>query len=219
VRPYYDDGRGIVIFNADCRDVLPTLAKGSVDLVLTDPPYGTGKLSVNYNGLDKHDSWTWDEWIDIPMLGCPQIYFAPPNQLNGFDRLLVAVKTQTTCVKNVSPRYGAQFIVVKGKLPNTYELDWCQYTPVYGGVHPTEKSLHLMRWLVLVGSVGAQTILDPFMGSGTTLVAAKTLGRRAIGIEISEEYCRIAVQRLQQEVLPMDESAVTEEQSEMEVSA
>ena len=62
-------------------------------------------------------------------------------------------------------------------------------------LHPTEKPLTLMK--DLIGANYAHTILDPFMGSGTTLRAAKDLGRQAIGIELSEEYCRIAVDRLQ----------------------
>ena len=69
-------------------------------------------------------------------------------------------------------------------------------------VHPTQKPISLMKWCLDFFS-DAQTILAPFMGSGTTLRAAKDLGRRAIGIEIEERYCEIAAQRLAQEVLPL----------------
>jgi DNA modification methylase len=68
--------------------------------------------------------------------------------------------------------------------------------------HPTQKPVELMAWCIGFFP-DAQTILDPFMGSGTTLRAAKDLGRRAIGIEIEERYCAIAVERLRQEVLPL----------------
>ena len=67
--------------------------------------------------------------------------------------------------------------------------------------HPTPKPIGWMTWAVNLGSRESDTILDPFMGSGTTLRAAKDLGRRAIGIEIEEKYCEIAARRLQQEVL------------------
>jgi DNA modification methylase len=66
--------------------------------------------------------------------------------------------------------------------------------------HPTEKPLPLMRWCLTL-CPDAQTILDPFAGSGTTLVAAKLEGRKAIGIEINERYCEIAASRLAQGVL------------------
>ena len=72
-----------------------------------------------------------------------------------------------------------------------------------GKQHPTQKPLSLMRWCVLI-CPDVQSILDPFMGSGTTLVAAKQLGRRAIGIEIERKYCDIAIERLRQDVLPLE---------------
>jgi len=72
-------------------------------------------------------------------------------------------------------------------------------------VHPTQKPVPLMRWcLTLVPK--AQTILDPFMGSGTTLVAAKLENRKAVGIEISEKYCELAANRLRQKVLNFEET-------------
>jgi len=67
-------------------------------------------------------------------------------------------------------------------------------------IHPTQKPIALMHWCLSLAD-NPQTILDPFMGSGTTLRAAKDLGRKAIGIEINEQYCEIAVNRLRQEVL------------------
>lgn len=70
--------------------------------------------------------------------------------------------------------------------------------------HPTQKPIKLMKWcLSFRWTKDCHTILDPFMGSGTTLRAAKDLGRRAIGIEINEKYCEIAAKRLEQEVLPL----------------
>jgi len=195
IKPYHQEEAG-VIWCADCRDILPKLPK--VDLVLTDPPYNTGKLITNLKSKIswKQDTWKWDKEIDSFDFICPSITFVPPNKIKDFDRLLVAVKNQTSCSRNVSPRYGCQFLVVKGKLPLTFELDWFQYDPVYNGIHPTEKSLKLMKWLVRLGSLKNQVILDPFLGSGTTAIAAKELNRKFIGIEIDEEYCRIAVRRL-----------------------
>jgi len=70
-----------------------------------------------------------------------------------------------------------------------------------GRSHPNQKPVSLMAYLA--SKHPAQTILDPFMGSGTTLRAAKDLGRSCIGIELEEKYCAIAVQRLRQEVLPL----------------
>eukprot|EP00919_Chromeraceae_sp_WS-2016_P011436 GHVR01026694.1.p2 GENE.GHVR01026694.1~~GHVR01026694.1.p2 ORF type:complete len:119 (-),score=22.53 GHVR01026694.1:329-685(-) len=72
--------------------------------------------------------------------------------------------------------------------------------------HPCPKPLKLFAWLIRKATGEGDTILDPFMGSGTTLRAAKDLGRKAIGIEIEEKYCEIAAKRLAQEVLPFDDA-------------
>lgn len=71
-------------------------------------------------------------------------------------------------------------------------------------LHPNEKPESLMARLILLCSDAGQLILDSFAGSGTTLLAAKKLGRRAIGIEIEERYCEIAARRLAQQVLPLE---------------
>jgi site-specific DNA-methyltransferase (adenine-specific) len=73
-------------------------------------------------------------------------------------------------------------------------------TPQNNG-HPCPKPILLFKWLMTAASNEAAIILDPFLGSGTTAVAAKQLGRKFIGIEIEEKYCRIAVDRLRQGVL------------------
>ena len=73
--------------------------------------------------------------------------------------------------------------------------------------HPCPRPLNGMKYLVECFCPPSGLVVDPFMGSGTTLVAAKDLGRRAIGIEIEERYCEIAAKRLAQEVLPLTEAA------------
>ena len=77
----------------------------------------------------------------------------------------------------------------------------CPITPQPEMEHPTPKPEQVMRWLVTQSTEIGDLVLDPFMGSGTTLVAAKNLGRRAIGIEIEERYCEIAAKRLSQGIL------------------
>lgn len=89
----------------------------------------------------------------------------------------------------------------------------CPNVPNAERKHPTEKPLNLLRQIMQ--AVPGSVALDPFMGSGTTLVAAKQLGRRAIGIEIEEKYCEIAAKRLSQEMLVFDEPAPPIEQADL----
>ena len=73
------------------------------------------------------------------------------------------------------------------------------YNAFNGQEHPTQKPLEIMEWIVGIAPPG--TVLDPYAGSGTTLVAAKSLNRKAIGVECVERYCEVAANRLRQEVL------------------
>jgi site-specific DNA-methyltransferase (adenine-specific) len=88
----------------------------------------------------------------------------------------------------------------KGRRPNGFT--WNNATEENG--HPCPKPLPVIKWIVSRVSLEGETIIDPFMGSGTTLRAAKDLGRKAIGIEIEERYCEIAAKRMSQEVMNFD---------------
>lgn len=208
--PYYED-EAVTIYNADCREVLPELERESVDLVLTDPPYGIGKRWVGGESANhgwaraaKDKDWrnAWDaEPADIePLLslGHEQIIWGGNHfSLPASRGWLVWVKPE------------------RGFTLSEAEVAWTSRDTVmrvisaprsdYGREHPTQKPLQVMQWcLRQPWTVDMQMILDPFMGSGTTLLAAKNLNRKAIGIEVNEAYCALAVQRLAQGVLPLE---------------
>ena len=196
-RPYYER-EGIVIYNADCRDIFPHLPQ--VDLVLTDPPYGIGIASNPFR--QKHEKNEWDnEPVDKELLlsyiskGRFAIvwggnYFGLP----AHQKFLVWDKEQPEDFSSAMCEQAWTNIPGPAKLFRRRVIGYFKQ-------HPTQKPSELMSWCIQQ-TLEAQTILDPFMGSGTTLVAAKELGRKAIGIEIEERYCEIAAKRLSQEVIP-----------------
>lgn len=210
--PYYQD-EWATIYHADCREVLPLLPK--VDLVLTDPPYGIslntdtrrfsggnnaarrgkgrqdGPIIGDHSSFDpsfllavgrRHIIWGWNHFADrLPSGAC-----------------LVWLK-----------RYDDAF----GTFLSDAEIAWmskgcgvyCRRDLSNNSItgeraHPTQKPVGLMKWC-LSFFPNVEITMDPFMGSGTTLRAAKDLGLRSIGIEIEERYCAIAVERLRQESL------------------
>jgi site-specific DNA-methyltransferase (adenine-specific) len=207
VKPYYDDPvSGITIYHGDCREILPTL---KADVVVTDPPYGLGDV-MHRPGLGYQWSKLWGE-------GAPEWDREAPTFLRelvgGFATAIVWGGNHF----DLPPTRGwlVWDKIVRSFSSGHCELAWTSIEqPIRafsyshgqlaseGKLHPTQKPLPLMRWCL--GFVPVGTILDPFMGSGTTLVAAKLEGRRAIGIEIEERYAEIAAKRLAQGVLNFD---------------
>ena len=124
--------------------------------------------------------------------------------------ILIMYKTNPIPAKNNHYLHDLEYVVMM-RPPSSYFFcdDYNLMSKLHtttvgnGKVHPAEKPISIISKYLRVSCPKDGTILDPFMGSGTTLVAAKNLGRKAIGIEIEEKYCEIAVNRLRQEVLPL----------------
>lgn len=205
--PYYDHG-GITIYHGDCREILPEI---EADAVVTDPPYGIGDKWAKSAMVGKNGSsrlWgkgeTWDdstaceiitqisEKYDEAIIWGGNYYPLPPSRC-----WLIWDKVQKFSGADAELAWtsldGPVRVYRKSRI-DAYQNDGDLK------VHPTQKPTGLMAWCL--GMTKGETILDPFMGSGTTLRAAKDLGRKAIGIEIEEKYCEIAANRLAQEVLP-----------------
>ena len=225
VKPYYEDtASGIVIYHCDCREVLPTLEP--VDLVLTDPPYEMvakgGGIGARRDYMKSIEGFT-DGGFDISLLRgfSNWICFGSKEQIPkliaeaGDKRWMLVTwnKPNPTPLTNANYLPDTEYIVhafTPGRLFGDYR-DKARYIvwPVEknGFDHPNVKPLAVVCKMMRLGSQAGDLILDPFMGSGTTLRAAKDLGRRAIGIEIEERYCEIAANRLRQGVLFGSESA------------
>ena len=248
---------GITLYCADCRDVLPLLEKGSVDLVLTDPPYGhttDGSLQQRWEAVlgwqdgkgvyreENHHSaliandgieaneliqWFFPQAARLLRPGCccccccccggPDPQFArwslwldksiPFKQMvvwdkgpmgmgwhyrRSYETVLVAQQPGAAC-KWFGGRATENII-----RPGDYGIRKIIPSATQ---HPTEKPPQLAEHFVNIHSERGDLVLDPFAGSGTTGRACKDLGRRCIMIEIEEKYCRIAAERLRQEVL------------------
>ena len=215
MKPYYEHG-GITIYHGDCRDILPTL--DPVDLVLTDPPYGKS-LTNHSAGKDRRLGSYEITGDDSPFIGeftldylseFPRIAFAPSAKpwIGKWDQVLVWDKGPAVGGGGDYQRYWkmsfeliqvSKLGVLQGQRDQAVLRYWVG--PMDSLLHPAQKPIALLRYLIQ--KTEFQTILDPFMGSGTTLRAAKDLNRKAIGIEIEEKYCEIAAKRLSQEVMPV----------------
>ena len=214
MKPYYQEG-GITIYHGDCRGILPQLDV-KVDLVLTDPPYGmawNGKITAGKNGHSPNQkSSNYGATVvddDKPFDPSPFINY-PEVIMWGFHHFSSRLPEGSVLawVKRNDEGYGtflsdADLAWMKGGCGVYCFRDMSLYGETLNKYHPTQKPIPLIKWCLGL-KPKAQTILDPFMGSGTTLVAAKILGRKAIGIEIEEKYCEIAAKRLMQSVMNLE---------------
>ena len=205
MKPYYDHN-GITIYHGDCLEIMPHLEP--VDLVLTDPPYGIERFNKGFgytrfkgHGVEKAGiSWNQkpsDETFKLLKSKGKYLVIWGANNFSLFPNEYFLVWDKEQTVDNFASAELAFTNICPAKVFR-YSIHKHNKRIIS---HPTEKPVSLMKWCIkLCKTSGA--VLDPFMGSGTTLVAAKELGRKAIGIEIEEKYCEIAVRRLAQEVLP-----------------
>lgn len=198
--PYYSD-EYVTLYHGDCREITEWL---SADVLMTDPPYGLGdKLSggwAKHWGLHEYGGLSWDAEAPAIVPTLPERfddsviwggnYFPLPLSRGWlvWDKIL---RNFTSGVCELAWTSLDQpikaFNYSHGQLANE------------GKEHPTQKPADLMAWCIEFMPPG--TVADPFAGSGSTLVAAKRLGRKAIGVELDERYCEIAAKRLAQGVL------------------
>ena len=179
----------------DCLEVMPTL--GKVDAILTDPPYGIGITKSNRLATSRGlggKSWD-DEAADLGWLvpdGIPAIVWGG----NYFD--LPPTRAPLVWDKNNAGRDFADFEMAWTNLDMVARRIAFRPMNMDGGkLHPTQKPIKVMKWC-LGFLPDAETILDPFLGSGTTLVACAKLGRKGIGIELDPDYFEIACRRVEE---------------------
>jgi DNA modification methylase len=233
VKPYFENN-SVTLYLGDCRDILPTLPKASVHLIVTDPPYGV-KWRSNMRA-ERFDFIAWDGDADAAIAG---LELAVPILANNrhiyvFGRYELGIPLLRSRVEliwdkqlhgagDLTMPYGPQheyiqFALVRrnrdGPTVHSGELagrlrrgSILSFEKVNGAVmrHPTEKPVPLLRELIEMSSRIGETVLDPFAGVGSTLVAAQLEGRKSIGIELEEKYCAIAAERLAQSVMVFDD--------------
>lgn len=223
IRPYYEHA-GITIYHGDAREIVPQLGSG---VIVSDPPYNVGYHYAGYSdNLSRED---YQELLSV-CLRVPSVVIHYPEDLVALSWTLEEIPAKMVAwvypsntarqwrgiawfgidpdfsrasqeYKNPNDKRIAERIA-QGERARLY--DWWQVNQVKNVSgektdHPCQIPISLMERILMI--TPSDTIIDPFMGSGSTLVAAKRLGRRAIGIEIDLRYCEIAKERLAQDCL------------------
>jgi DNA modification methylase len=206
--PYYDED-GITIYHGDCA----TIGWPTADVLVTDPPYGIAYRSNQMRqtlarSIVGDDDTSLRDWVLHRWKGPALVFGTWKRPAPHGTRQVLIWDTKGALGMGAldlpwKPAHQQIYVIGSG-FQGHRGTDVLRHAPVQsmaynGRVHPHQKPLGLM--LDLIDKCPSGVVIDPFAGSGSTLVAAKQLGRRAIGIEIEEKYCEIAVQRLAQGVL------------------
>ena len=205
MKPYFQEG-DITIYNSDCRDVLPHV--GRFDLCLTDPPYGIGASKMTLgNGLRVVERGDADWDAERPSVAIFTLARAVcKNSVvwggNYFADILGASRGWLVWDKGTGDNDYADCELAWSDLDTVvkkYFRSWVGVNAKESAdpdrFHPTQKPVELMLWCIQKAK-NPQSVIDPFLGSGTTLVACKKLGIRGVGIEREEKYCELAVKRI-----------------------
>lgn len=209
---------GCTLILGNCLDVLPTL--GKVDAVVTDPPYGVNL--GEYTGTSRYKNKPYASFDDTPeyiktvcvpaIVKCLEISkrlsMTPGNRCMFMYPQPADIGIWYNPASTNRGRWGFSYANAfiyyygadphnsgNGMIPNSLS-GACD--SIAGIDHPCPKPLNFMKWLVRRTSLDGETVLDPFMGSGTTLVACAKMGRKGIGIELDEKYFDIACKRVEQ---------------------
>jgi site-specific DNA-methyltransferase (adenine-specific) len=217
MKKYYEDSL-VTIYHADCIDALNEI--GEVDCIVTDPPYGidggnggTSKLRGKGNYSSDFDDtpeyiksvvvkalFEVAKWKTLALTpGCKNISAYPPADSFGAFVYPSSNGMQRFGMADCNPILFYGWHYLQGKAP----LPCCKITsesPEKNG-HPCPKPEKAWSWLVQKVATKDMIVLDPFMGSGTTMRVCKDNGIKSIGIEMNEKYCEIAAKRMSQEVL------------------
>jgi site-specific DNA-methyltransferase (adenine-specific) len=227
IQPYFED-ETVTLYHGDCLEVLPTLAADSVHVIVTDPPYGQDYLSNRGGEHQRIAGDDGSLNVPLALTKACRVLrrgrhayvFGPASLVDGAP-LAAAVELiwdkQIVGMGDLSQPWSRSHEPITFAV---YEPSKANRDKGYGGLaarlrqgsvlrvartngantkrHPTEKPVQLLRQLIESSSVWDEVVLDPFVGVGSTLVAARLEGRRSIGIEIDERYCEIAATRLTQ---------------------
>lgn len=221
VPAFYQSG-GITIYHGDCVEILPHLPAGSVDFVLTDPPYLVG-YQGRWDGQkhvivgDGDPGWLVPAFSEIWRVMrddtfCVSFYGWPHSDLfvGTWKRLGFRPVSHLAFVKNIwglgrftRGQHETAFLLAKGRprVPARRMSDVIEWRREPDAVHPNQKPASALYPLVAAYAPSSGVVLDPFLGSGSTLRAAKDFGLSAIGIEIERRYCTLAASRMAQEIL------------------